>query len=287
VTPEYFAVNNVKELTAGNFFDQEDVDGRLRVAILGARAAEELFTDGTYPLGESVKIGGASYRVIAVAKEIGGADTSVDNNIYIPLTVAQAYLPPSRTKRGLDAFSAISITTTSEESTDAAVDQITRILRAQHGIAYAGEDDFQIITQKDLLETFNTITAGFTVFLGSIAGISLLVGGIGIMNIMLVSVTERTREIGIRKAIGALQRDILIQFMIEALVLSLLGGLIGVGLGMLAAFGIGPLFDVTAIVDLPTITLATSFAAAVGLVFGIYPAWRAARLRPIEALRYE
>ena len=175
----------------------------------------------------------------------------------------------------------------SEEETDAAVEQITAVLREQHGIAYADEDDFRIFSQTDLLQTFNTITGTLTAFLGAIAGISLVVGGIGIMNIMLVSVTERTREIGIRKAVGALKRDILMQFLLESTLLSLLGGVFGILLGWTIATIAGNALDLTAIIDTPTVLMATSFAAAVGLIFGIYPAWRASGLRPIEALRYE
>ena len=175
----------------------------------------------------------------------------------------------------------------SEAETDSAIEQITEVLRREHGIAYTAEDDFQIFSQTDLLQTFGVITGTLTAFLGAIAGISLVVGGIGIMNIMLVSVTERTREIGIRKAVGALKRDILMQFLLESLVLSLLGGVIGIFLGWTIASIAGPALDLEVPIDLQTVLLATSFSAAVGLIFGIYPAWRAAGLRPIEALRYE
>jgi putative ABC transport system permease protein len=162
------------------------------------------------------------------------------------------------------------------------------LLRERHDIAYQAEDDFRVVSQTDILDAFNTITSAMTLFLGAIAGISLVVGGIGIMNIMLVSVTERTREIGIRKAVGALKRDILLQFLIESLALSLIGGLLGILLGASASSLIGSLSeDLTPVIRAATIFLASGFAAAVGLIFGIYPAWRAANLHPIEALRYE
>jgi putative ABC transport system permease protein len=175
----------------------------------------------------------------------------------------------------------------SEAQTQAAIEQITETLRQRHGIVYATDDDFSIFSQADLLATFDTITASLTAFLGAIAGISLVVGGIGIMNIMLVSVTERTREIGIRKAIGALRRDILVQFLLESVLLSVLGGVLGILLGWGISTVAGNLIDFVPVVDIPTVLMATGFASAVGLIFGIYPAWRAAGLRPIEALRYE
>ena len=171
---------------------------------------------------------------------------------------------------------------------DAAAEQIAAILREQHDIAFSDKDDFSIISQSDLISIFGQITDVLTIFLGAIAGISLLVGGIGIMNIMLVSVTERTREIGLRKAIGARDRDILWQFLLEAVTLSLVGGLIGIGLGWLGAQLISTLVeDFSAIVTAESVLLATTFSAAVGLFFGIYPARRAAHLNPIDALRYE
>lgn len=287
VTTNYFTVNNRNEMAAGDILTQVDLDTRARVAVLGSQIAEDLFVD-EFPIGKNIKIAGASYVVVGVLQEQGGGPGgSVDDEIYIPLTTAQARLFPLRTRDGQRAVSVIIAQAVSEEETDAAVLQITEILREQHDIAYASDDDFRILSQNDLLETFGTITGTLTLFLGAIAGISLFVGGIGIMNIMLVSVTERTREIGIRKSVGALRRDILVQFLIESLFMSVLGGIVGVVLGSTISTIAGNWLEIGAVVDIQTVLLATGFSAAVGLIFGIYPAWRAASLRPIDALRYE
>jgi len=286
VTANYLTVNNQTEFQSGDDLTQNDLDNNARVAVLGAEAAADLFPD-EYPIGKAVKINGVSYQVVGVLEPSGSAMNNTDGDVYLPLTTAQKRLYPSRTRSGEKAVSLITAQAASEEQTDEAVEQVTRILREQHDIAYAADDDFSILSQTSLLETFDTITATMTAFLGSIAGISLVVGGIGIMNIMLVSVTERTREIGIRKAVGALKRDILVQFLLESVVLSVLGGLLGILLGGLASTVVGNLLDVPTVVGVDTVLMSSGFAAAVGLIFGIYPAWRAASLRPIEALRYE
>jgi putative ABC transport system permease protein len=286
VTVNYFDVNNLSEFQAGDGLTPADVDNRARVAVLGADAAVDLFPD-EYPVGKPVKINGVSYEVVGVLAESGSNFGSSDSSVFIPITTAQSRLYPGRTRSGDKAVSSITAQAVSADRTDVAVEQITEILRNRHGIVYADDDDFRIFSQTTLLETFDTIMATMTAFLGSIAGISLIVGGIGIMNIMLVSVTERTREIGIRKAVGALKRNILEQFLIESILLSVLGGVIGILLGWLISTVAGRLIDVVPVVDLGTVLMATGFAAGVGLIFGIYPAWRAARLHPIEALRYE
>jgi putative ABC transport system permease protein len=287
VTANFFSVNNIDEFIAGDRLTQTDIDTSARVAVLGFNVAADLF-GSDFPIGKSVKINGVSYEVVGVLAEAGqGFGGGTDDTVFIPISTMQSRLYTERTRTGAKGVSTILAEAASEEQADMAVEQVTDILREEHGITYAGEDDFTIFSQTDLLSAFDTVTATLTAFLGAIAGISLLVGGIGIMNIMLVSVTERTREIGIRKAVGALKRDILAQFLLESLLLSIIGGALGITLGILIAKGAGSALDVEAIVDMGTISLATGFAAGVGLIFGIYPAWRAAGLRPIEALRYE
>jgi putative ABC transport system permease protein len=274
------------EFQSGDGLNQNDLDTSARVVVLGAGAASDLFPE-EYPVSKSVKINGVSYEVIGVLEESGSAMGNTDDNIYLPLSTAQQRLYPDRTRSGERAVSGINVQAASVELTEAAQEQITEVLRDQHDIIYAADDDFTILSQAELLEVFDTITATMTAFLGSIAGISLVVGGIGIMNIMLVSVTERTREIGIRKAIGALKRDILAQFLIESVVLSLVGGLLGISLGWLISSVAGNMLGVPTAMDGGTVLLSSGFAAAIGLIFGIYPAWRAAGLQPIDALRYE
>lgn len=288
VTANFLDMNNINEFTSGDGLTENDIDSRARVAVIGYNVADDLFSEDEFPIGRSIKINGVSYEVVGVLDESGqGFGGSTDDTVYIPISTAQSRLSTSRTRSGEKAVSSIIVQAADENSTDAAIEQITDVLRDRHEITYASDDDFTIFSQSDLLATFDAITGTLTAFLGSIAGISLLVGGIGIMNIMLVSVTERTREIGIRKAIGALKRDILIQFLLESMLLSLLGGIIGITLGWLASIGVGTALEITTVIDASTVLLASGFASFVGLVFGIYPAWRAASLRPIEALRYE
>lgn len=286
VTANYLLVNNLDEFQSGDGLTQNDMETAARVTVLGSDAAYDLFGE-SYPIGESVKISGVSYEVVGVLAPSGSGFTSNDDNVYVPLTTAQSRLSNQRTRSGEKAVSTISVQAASSEQTDAALEQITEVLRDEHGISYASDDDFSLFSQSDLLSTFDTITATLTAFLGAIAGISLVVGGIGIMNIMLVSVTERTREIGIRKAVGALKRNILVQFLLESVLLSVIGGFLGLVLGWLTSMAVGRLLDLSTVVDLGTVLIATGFAAGVGLVFGIYPAWRAADAHPIEALRYE
>jgi putative ABC transport system permease protein len=289
VTFDYQDVRN-SQVAEGSFISDQDVAVRSRVAVLGVRAMERLFDSGDYPIGRTIKINNVPFEVIGVMEEKGGgAFGSEDDLVYIPLTTMQERLMPDfRNSRGEPLLSVIYTQVIAEERMDEARQQIEDVLRQRHNIQFRGDDDFTVINQADLVAIFGQITGVITLFLGAIAAISLLVGGIGIMNIMLVSVTERTREIGIRKAVGARRRDILLQFLIEAMVLSLIGGIVGIALGWAGAVLISSLQDdLTAVVTAQSVLLATGFSLAVGLFFGIYPATRAAGLNPIDALRYE
>jgi len=286
VTDNYMRLNNLDEFQSGDELTTQDIDTQARVAVIGSDAALDLFED-QYPIGQQIKINGVGYEVVGVLEASGSGFANTDGNVYIPITTAHSRLYADRTRSGEKAVTRIIAQAASEQNTDAAIEQITETLRNQHGIVYAADDDFTIFSQSDLLDTFDQVTGMLTAFLGAIAGISLIVGGIGIMNIMLVSVTERTREIGIRKAIGALKRDILSQFLLESIVLSVLGGLIGIALGWTLSFVVGQALDIVTVVSLSNVVLATGFATCVGIIFGLYPAWRAANLRPIDALRYE
>jgi putative ABC transport system permease protein len=285
-TPTYMDISSLNEFQLGDGLTENDEAISARVTVLGADAASDLF--GTeYPVGRPIKINGVSYEVVGVLESSGGGIGGfTDGNVYVPLSTALSRLYSDRTRHGQKAVTNISVEAANSEQVAEAIDQVTETLRDEHDIVY-GEDDFSIFDQSSLLDTVNSITATLTSFLGAIAAISLLVGGIGIMNIMLVSVTERTREIGIRKAIGAFRRDILAQFLLESMVLSLLGGALGIMLGWLISQAASNVFDLTMVIDAGTVVLSASFAAAVGLIFGIYPAWRASKLQPIEALRYE
>jgi len=274
----------------GRFLNEEDVLGEGRVAVLGSNVAEKLFPADIYPLGQSIRINNIPFRVIGVMeKKGGGSFGSFDDIVFVPFTTAQQRLfPYLRSPRGEPTLSLILSKVDSEDNIAQAVTDIENLLRERHNITYLDEDDFSVINQADILDIFGSITGVLTTFLGGIAAISLLVGGIGIMNIMLVSVTERTREIGLRKAVGAKRRDILLQFLVEAMVLSLIGGIVGMILGFVGAQLLASLAkDLNAVISWDSVLLATGFSALVGLFFGIYPALRAAQLHPIDALRYE
>jgi putative ABC transport system permease protein len=285
-TSEYSRIRNAT-VAEGRFLEPGDVTTRSRVTVLGSQTAVDLFGEGS-PLGQTIKINGIPFRVVGVMEEQGGMGMggSADTQVYVPITTAQTRLFNARTNTGDYRVSSINVMALDEQSVDAATQEITDILRVQHKLRYE-EDDFTIISQQDMLSMMDEITTILTVFLGAIAAISLLVGGIGIMNIMLVSVTERTREIGIRKAVGAKRRDILAQFLIEAVVLSLIGGLMGIVLGTGLAQIVNLTGVFTTVISTEAVLLAVGFSLGVGLFFGIYPSSRAAGLHPIEALRYE
>ena len=288
VTPDYFSVRNI-ELAEGEFINQEHILGRMSVVVLGPEAAISLFGHADGVVGETIRIEGQPFRIIGVlVPRGGGAFGSEDNSSYIPFTTAQSRLL-KRSSR--DVVDVIYVQAVTAEAVPLAVEEISNIIRQRHRTPI-GLDDFTVFTQQDFLSIFESITGVLTIFLGGIAGISLLVGGIGIMNIMLVSVTERTKEIGLRKALGARKRDILMQFLTESSLLSLIGGIIGTMFGWLIAFIVEQVATATGntfvpIVGWDAIILSTSFSAAIGLFFGIYPASRAAALEPVEALRHE
>jgi putative ABC transport system permease protein len=274
---------------SGSFFSSHDVNANARVAVLGQTVYETLFPDGEVPQGEVIKINNSNFRVIGLMEEKGGSGfNDQDNLVLIPITTAQKRLFPARRSDGKFRVDLIYAQVIDESRQNLAIAQIEQTLRDTHNISFDEEDDFTVLSQSELTGAFGEITNVITIFLSLIAGISLLVGGIGIMNIMLVSVRERTREIGLRKAVGARQRDILWQFLVEAMVLASVGGLIGLAIGAAGSLIITSFSEsLSSSLAWDSVALAISFSAAVGLFFGIYPASRAAGLNPIDALRYE
>ena len=289
VTPEYAAVRNFP-VEKGSFITAGQLDNRSQVAILGAAVEGNLFGN-LDAVGQPIRINGRQFTVIGVLESKGGGFLgSLDDQILVPITTAYYRLNSQRTTQGGISVDAINVQMPSVAAMDAGMREVATVLRLRHRITDA--DDFLISSQQETIEAVQQTTNTFVLFLGAIAGISLLVGGIGIMNIMLVSVTERTREIGIRKAMGAKRRDILMQFMVEATLLSLSGGGLGVLLGASIALLLRgrPLFGdepLQTAVNWNIALLALGVAAGIGLFFGIYPALRAARLHPIAALRHE
>ena len=287
-TPAHFAMQDLRT-TSGTLFDEGQSRAGAPVAVLGANLAKDLFGNGT-AVGQTVRVKDQTLRVIGVlAAKGGGGMTSTDDQLFAPINFVQERLFGARTPDG-NSYRVASIMLSARNGDDiqAIQDRITVLLRERHHLKADGSgDDFSVANQASMLSTLNSITSILTAFLAAIAGISLLVGGIGIMNIMLVSVTERTKEIGLRKAVGARGQDILLQFIVEALVVSVTGGVIGLLFGMLIAGLVTLSGALTATVSLSSVVLAVGFSLAVGLFFGIYPARRAARLNPIDALRYE
>jgi putative ABC transport system permease protein len=282
--PDFPQVRGV-ELADGRFFTQEDLDRKAKVAVLGYTTAQDLFGDAD-PIGQSITAGSVRLTVVGVMAEKGlVGQTDYDQRVYVPLTVAFQRFSFSR--RFGDMVMTIYVQAENRNTMDKAISQIDALLTRRHDITASEDPDFTIYTQEDIIQTQEATTAAFRSLLAWVAGVSLLVGGIGIMNIMLVSVTERTREIGIRQAVGAAPSDIRRQFLVEALVLSLVGGVIGVLAGVGGSWIFGRTSDMRTVVVLHSILLAFGSAAAVGIFFGFFPANRASQLDPIEALRHE
>lgn len=285
---EYFQTIDLA-IELGRGFVEDDITDARRVALLGVNVVDELFPN-IYPVGEAIRVGGVRFEVIGVLEEIpGGAAAEQDNtSVIIPVSTAQRRLSNQQTHDGEYPITTLMVQARSPETVATAVEQIRETLRETHNIETGEEDDFIIFSQNQMLDTLETITRLLTYFLAAIAAISLLVGGIGVMNIMLVTVIERTHEIGLRKAVGARQSDILLQFLVESAFLSMLGGAIGTGMALTGAW-LATTFipDLTVTVEPISIVFAVVISLSIGLFFGAYPASRAAKLSPIDALRYE
>jgi putative ABC transport system permease protein len=281
VLPSYFGIQN-HNLAAGRLFTEPEERGRRRVAVLGAAVGDPLKVPTEALLGETIRVRGIPFEVIGVMQAKGQVGFgNPDDNVYIPLSTAQVRV------FGEDRVGTVYVQATGATQLDAAINEVDSVLRREHRLRPAQQSDFNIRNQTTLLETFQATTRTFSFLLAGIAMVSLLVGGIGIMNIMLVSVTERTREIGVRKALGARKRDILLQFLIESLTLCLVGGLIGIAVGVGGATALSKMAGWNTAISVDAVVIAFVFSAAGGIFFGLLPARRAARLDPSESLRYE
>ncbi|WP_455153457.1 ABC transporter permease [Veillonella parvula] len=281
VNANFQDVNNWT-MTSGRFFSDKNVQNRERVAVVGQTVVKNLFADED-PVGKEIRVKNIPFRVIGVLKSKGNGTmgNDQDDTVLIPYTTSMERV------EGIDYLRRVYVVAKDDESIDRLQADIENLLRVRHNIKDTNLDDFNIQNMKSIMETVAQTTGTFTLFLGAVAAISLVVGGIGIMNIMLVSVTERTREIGVRKALGATYSVIVTQFLIEAVVISLMGGFIGIAFGIGASKVIGMVSGMSTIVSVPTIIMSFAFSMAIGLIFGIYPARKAAKLNPIDALHYE
>lgn len=280
-TPSFAQVRN-QPVSLGRFITQRDIDTNAKVAVLGVTVVQDLGASYGNILGKTIKINREPFQVVGILESKGSSGISNnDDQIIIPISTAQTRLIGSKSVRTLY------VEAKSSDLMNTAYVEIEQILRHRHKLTNTQQDDFNIMSQSDILSTVSSVTQSLTLLLSGIAGISLLVGGIGIMNIMLVSVTERTREIGIRKAIGAKRSTIMFQFLIEAVVLSVCGGLLGILFGSGGASALHSMVGMTIQVSTSSILLAFAFSAAIGIIFGVFPAQKAAKLDPIDALRYE
>jgi len=285
-TADYATVRNVT-LSSGVFISEQNVTAYSRVAVIGSSVSTALFGEGASPVGSSIKIGSILFKVTGVVNSSGGSNsTSNDYAVYIPLTTAQRYFVGASSSTSASVSTIYAQAASSDEVTQAKQDT-TAFLLERHNIASSSDADFTVTTQEDLASSLSSVSSTLTLLLGAIASISLLVGGIGIMNMMLTTVTERTREIGLRKAIGAKRRDISLQFLSESVALTFLSGIVGVVLGVLIAVVITNLGLVTSVVTWQSVALSFGICVVIGIAFGYYPASKAAKLKPIDALRYE
>lgn len=281
-TAAYTDVRNL-QVDQGVFISDQNVKNTSKVAVIGPTVSDDLFgEDATGVVGQTIKISKIEFKVVGVTKSKGGSGfMNQDDMVFIPLTTAQKFLT------GADYITTISVQAVNEKSMTQMQTDITNLLLERHKISDAAQADFSIMNQADVVSSASSVTGTLTLLLGAIAGISLIVGGIGIMNMMLTTVTERTKEIGLRKAIGAKKSDITVQFLSEAVALTFIGGIIGVALGWIVSTGVTRFASINTKISFPAVLIAFGVSAMIGIIFGYYPAWRAARLNPIEALRYE